>query len=184
MICALAASLLLLSPALAGAAERPQDPATPASQAQTPPPSTTQAPASNSTKPKPKKVWTNENLGDAGGTISVVGDPRSSSKAASNKPPADNKAIDPKLLRSLREQLQRLRAQLAVVDQQLSDLKDFGKGDSKHAGGLSQNTWNYNSSSVEEQIQQLKDKRTKIQTAIDSLLDAARAAGIEPGQLR
>jgi hypothetical protein len=175
MIRALAASLLLLYPVLAGAAARPQDPATPSSQTQTPPP--------NSTKPKPKKVWTNENLGDAGGTISVVGAPRSASKAESNKPPAD-KGVDPKTLRSLRDQLQRLEAQLAVVDQQLSDLKDFGKGDAKHAGGLSQNTAIYNSSSVDEQIQQLKDKRTKLQTTIDSLLDAARGAGIEPGQLR
>lgn len=180
---ALAASLLLLSPVLAGGAERPQDPASPSSQTQNPPPNATQAPAPNATKPKPKKVWTNDNLGDAGGTISVVGGPRSASKTDSNKPPAD-KGVDPKTLRSLRDQLQRLEAQLAVVDQQLSDLKDFGKGDSKHAGGLSQNTWNYNSSSVDEQIQQLKDKRTKLQTTIDNLLDAARAAGIEPGQLR
>jgi hypothetical protein len=183
MIRALAASLLLLYPVLAGAAARPQDPATPSSQTQNLPPSATQTPPSNSTKPKPKKVWTNENLGDAGGTISVVGAPRSASKAESNKPPAD-KGVDPKTLRSLRDQLQRLEAQLAVVDQQLSDLKDFGKGDAKHAGGLSQNTAIYNSSSVDEQIQQLKDKRTKLQTTIDTLLDAARGAGIEPGQLR
>lgn len=183
MIRALAASLLLLYPVLAGAAERPQDPATPSSQTQNPPPSATQTPPPNSTKPKPKKVWTNENLGDASGTISVVGAPRSASKAESNKPPAD-KGVDPKTLRSLRDQLQRLEAQLAVVDQQLSDLKDFGKGDAKHAGGLSQNTAIYNSSSVDEQIQQLKDKRAKLQTTIDTLLDAARGAGIEPGQLR
>jgi hypothetical protein len=183
MLRALAASLLLVSPVLAGAAERPQDSATPTSQAQNSPPSTTQTPASNSTKPKPKKVWTNDNVADSGGAISVVGPTRSSSKTQTKKSSAEE-AVDPKVLRTLREQLQRLQASLAIVDQQLSDLKDFGKGDSKHAGGLSQNTWNYNSSSVDEQIKQLQSKRTNIQARIDELLDAARAAGIEPGQLR
>jgi len=183
MIRALAAAgLLFLSPALVGAAERSQDPAPPCSQAQNPAPTVPQAPASNSTKPKPKKVWTNDNLADAGGTISVVGAPRSPSKAEPK--PASNKSVDPKLLRALRDQLQKLQSQLALVDQQLSDLKSFGKGESKNAGGLSQNTWQYNSSSVEEQIQQLQAKKTKIQATIDDLLDAARASGIEPGQLR
>jgi hypothetical protein len=184
MIRALAAAgLLFVSPALAGAAAGSQNPATPSSQAQDPTPTAPQAPASNSPKPKPKKVWTNENLADAGGTISVVGTNRSPSKAAA-KPAAADKSVDPKILRALREQLQKLQSQLAVVDQQLSDLKDFGKGDSKNAGGLSQNTWQYNSSSVDEQIQQLQGKKTKIQASIDELLDAARASGIEPGQLR
>jgi len=161
---------------------RSQDPATPSPQAQNTAPTAPREPAANSTKPKPKKVWTNENLGDAGGSISVVGAPRSPSKAESK--PAVDKAVDPKLLRALRDQLQKLQSQLDVVDQQLSDLKGLSKGDSKPSGGVRTDTWQYDSSSVEEQIRHLQDKKTKIQGTIDDLLDAARAAGIEPGQLR
>ncbi len=186
MIRALAAAgLLFVSPVLVGAAERSQDPAPAPSQAQDLAPAAPQTPASNSTKPKPKKVWTNDNLADAGGTISVVGAPHSPSKVETKPKPDAVKSIDPKVLRALRDQLQKLQSQLATADQQLSDLKSFGKGESKNAGGgLSQNTWQYNTSSVEEQIQQLQAKKTKIQAAIDDLLDAARASGIEPGQLR
>jgi len=44
--------------------------------------------------------------------------------------------------------------------------------------------WQYNSSSVEEQIRHLQEKKANLQAAIDDLLDAARRIGIEPGQLR
>jgi hypothetical protein len=36
--------------------------------------------------PKPKKVWTNENLSGASGTISVVGDEKGKQKPANTKP--------------------------------------------------------------------------------------------------
>jgi ferritin len=42
----------------------------------------------------------------------------------------------------------------------------------------------YDSSSVEEQLQHLQEKKKRIQSTIDELLDAARKAGIEPGDLR
>jgi hypothetical protein len=164
------------------AAQAPQDSAASSAQTQTSAPTASPASALNPPRPKPKKVWTNENLADAGGTISVVGASRSPSKAPAK--PAANGSIDPKLLANLRQELQKQQAQLAVVDQQLSELKDLSKGDSKHAGGLQQNTWSYNSSSLDEQIRNLQDKRNKIQANIDLLFDAARASGIEPGQLR
>lgn len=177
------AGVLLISLCLAGTAKSQQEAAAASSPTQSQTSAPPEAPAQNSAKPKPKKVWTNENLGDAGGTISVVGDSRNTSKTPP-KTPSGGKPVDPRVLASLRQQLQKLQSQLAVVDRQLSDLKDFGKGDSKHAGGLQQDTWQYNSSSVEEQIRNLQDKKAKIQASIDNLLDAARKSGIEPGQLR
>jgi hypothetical protein len=160
------------------AARCPQEPTASSPRPQEPP-----APAQNSTKPKPKKVWTNENLSESGGTISVVGDTRNASKTPSKSAPVD-KSIDPRILANLRQQLQKLQAQLAAVDQQLSNLKDFGKGEAKNAGGLQPNTWQYNSSSVDEQIRNLQGTKSKIQASIDTLFDAARKSGIEPGQLR
>lgn len=193
MIRALAiAAALLACWGVARAANRAQDPAASSSQTQSsapPPPATQEA---KTLKPKPKKVWTNEEIGEVGGTISVVGDPRGSAtnqaaqsrqaKPASAKSP--NGAVDPKTLAAVRQQLQKLQSDLATVEKQLAQLQGFSKGDSKDAGGLQSNTWQYNSSSAEEQIRHLQEKKANFQTTIDNLLDAARASGIEPGQLR
>ena len=175
------ATLLLVSPAMVCAGIQSQD--------------SSQAPAqgqpAKTPKPKPRKVWTDENLDEAGGTISVVGEPRSPSKtetvqshqAKSAAKPSDG-AVDAKTLAALRQQLQKLESDLAVVDRQLAQLKGFSKGDSKNAGGLQSDTWQYNSSSVDEQLRQLQQKKSQIQAVIDNLLDTARASGVEPGQLR
>jgi hypothetical protein len=176
------ASLLFVSVSLLSAANRSQDSATPASQTQDP--AAPQAPP-DSTQPaakKAKKVWTNDNLGDANGTISVVGGARSASRTESKS--ASNKAADPRLIAGYRQQLANLRAQLAVVDKQLADLKGFSKGELKGTGGLKQNTWLYGTSSVEDQLRSLQAKKNQIQAGIDALLDDARKRGIEPGQLR
>lgn len=162
-----------------------QDPAP--APAQDPAPTTSPAPAQNSTKRAPKKtkrVWTNENLGDANGTISVVGDPE---KPSASKPDtrstAAAKPTDPRLVASLRQQALGLQAQLDSVDKELADLKNFSRGNSTGSGGLKTNM-NYSSASVEDQIRSLTQKKSKIQTALDNVYDAARGKGIEPGQLR
>ena len=193
MIRALAISTLLFAfSGLACAAYGSQDSTPSTSQTQGPTQADSSAQTSKTQKPKPKKVWTEDNLGDAGGTISVVGDPKSASKSqpaqsrqskAAAAKSSDN-GVDPKTLVQLRQQLQKLESDLASVDQQLAQLKGFSKGDSKNAGGIQKDTWQYNSSSVEEQIRNLEEKKTKLQATIDNLLDAARASGVEPGQLR
>jgi chaperonin cofactor prefoldin len=156
------------------------------SQNQNSPTAGSQSTTTGTTKPKAKRVWTNDNVGEAGGTISVVG---SASRASANgskgsSKPAANTSVDPKVVASLRNQLHRLEAQRDTLDRQLSDLKAASKGASKSNGGVRQDTWSYDSSSIEEQIQHLQDKKKRIESSIDELLDAARRAGIEPGQLR
>jgi hypothetical protein len=162
-----------------------QDAATASSQGQSPTLAAPETPQDSTTKPaakKTKKVWTNDNLSDASGPISVVGDARTAAKPQSKT--LDNKPADPKLVANLRQQLGKLRAQLAQVDKQLADLKDFSKGESRSSGGLHQDTWQYNSSSVDEQLRNLQTKKNQIQAAIDGVFDDARRQGIEPGQLR
>lgn len=163
-----------------------QDAATAPSKDQSPTSAGSQTPSQDSTtKPaakKTKKVWTNDNLAAAGGTISVVGDARTAARPQSK--PVDSKPADPKLVANLRQQLEKLRAQLAQVDKQLAELKDFSKGESRSSGGLHQDTWQYNSSSVDEQLRNLQTKKNQIQAAIDGVFDDARRRGIEPGQLR
>jgi hypothetical protein len=180
-----AVALLILFPSgLVCAANKSRD--------QAPAPSQTQSAPPKAPKPKPKRVWTDENLGEAGGTISVVGDAQSASKGQSAQRPqatsapgkAPDGAVDARTLAVVRQQLQKLQSNLDQVDRQLAQLKGFSKGDTKNAGGLQKDTWQYNSSSVEEQIRHLQEKKANLQTAIDDLLDAARRIGIEPGQLR
>ena len=180
-----AANLLFALSALVASATRPQDPAN----APVPTPSTqpsSSSPAANPPKPKQKKVWTNDNVPEASTGVSVVG---SNSPGSSKTPPkpahaASKSSIDPRIISSLRDQLNRLEGQLSIVDRMYSDLKAQSKGESKNAGGLQQNTSIYDSSSVAEQLQHLQEKKKRIQGSIDELLDAARKAGIEPGDLR
>jgi hypothetical protein len=194
---AVAASVFLFTamPIGAAPARTPswQGASQPSSQAQSPAPApATPVPSSSSTsstKPKPKKTWTNDNVSDASGTISVVGSANSTTPSGkgskvSPKPAATTESIDPKVVASLRDQLHRLQAQLNIVNKQYSDLKEQSKGEAKSAGGLQANTFNYDSSSVEEQLRRLQEKRKRLEDAIDQLLDAARKAGIEPGDLR
>jgi hypothetical protein len=163
-----------------------QDPAAPAP-AQDPAPTASPAPAQDAAKPAPKKtkkVWTNENLGDANGTISVVGDPQKTSTPKTEaKSAAPDRPVDPRLVANLRQQALGLQAQLDSVDKELADLKNFSRGDSKGSGGLKTNM-NYSSASVDDQLRTLTQKKNKIQGALDAVFDAARAKGIEPGQLR
>jgi hypothetical protein len=181
-----AAALSFAISAPIGATARLQDSAKPSAQAQSSDSSAAPSSTTSSTKPKPKKVWTNDNVPNSGEGVSVVGSANSSggTKSQPKGAPATHDSIDPKVVASLREQLRRLQAQLAVVEKQYSDLKAQSKGESKSAGGLQQNTYMYDSSSVEEQLQHLQEKKKRIQSTIDELLDAARKAGIEPGDLR
>jgi hypothetical protein len=175
--CAFVALLLLT--ARVASARQSQDPTAPA-------PQTLPAQTGNTAKPKPKKVWTNDNLGDANGTISVVGDPNKPQAKSESKPAPSSSAdkpVGPEVLAKLRDELQKLQAQLTDVDRQISDLKGLSKGETKPSGGVKPNLA-YDSSSVDEQIRHLQEKKAKIQNAMDDLYDAARAAGIEPGQLR
>jgi hypothetical protein len=188
------ASLFFLSPAVVVTPHRTQHSGGASSVSQDPAPAAP-APAAGelpkAPKPKTKKVWTEDNLGQVGGTISVVGAPQSASKnqtsqerSKSTPGKASNTSVDAQTVASLRQELQKLQSNLDFVDRKLNQLKDFNKGDGKNAGGLKSDTWQYNSSSVEEQIVHLQEQKAKIQLAMDNLLDAARSSGIEPGQLR
>ena len=91
------------------------------SSAPTPP-----APSQDSAPPaetkKPKKVWTNENLSGANSAVFVVGDPKNKPKPSSSKP------ANAQYLASVRKQLDKLQGEIAGIDKQLVDLKNFSDG--------------------------------------------------------
>jgi hypothetical protein len=153
-----------------------------------------QAPATSSTAPaasaqnpappdeakKPKKVWTNDNLSDANGTISVVGDSRNVSKAK----PSAGKPADAQYIATVRKQLDKYRDEIVDIDKQLVDLKNFSSGEpSTGASGIRLNK-SYDREPIEVQIRVLQEKKKDLLEKTDALLDEARKKGVEPGQLR
>jgi hypothetical protein len=153
-------------------------------------------------KPKSKKVWTNEDMGDVTGTISVVGteQPRatttrskisslqseapSGSNGKQGTTPKSGDEVDPKLLAQLKQEVQKLQSSIDQLDKQIEQLKGLSRGDSKNTGGLNADTWSYSTATIPDQIKTLESKRSALQTSLDNLMDAAREHGIEPGQLR
>jgi hypothetical protein len=158
-----------------------QDP-TASSQEKTPPQSSseTQGATKPSDSKKPKKVWTNDNLSDANGAVSVVGDPKNALKGKQT----GAKPADAQYIASVRKQLNKLQEQIADVDKQLGDLTNFRKGEpSSSASGIKLNK-SYNREPIEVQVRALQEKKKDLQAKTDALLDEARRKGVEPGQLR
>lgn len=129
---------------------------------------------------KTKKVWTNDNMGEASGkAISELGDSKNSSpdKSAAAKPPS------PQVVAAFRKQLATFQAQLSNVEKQIGDLKSFSKGEAPGANGLQLHK-SYSTEPVEDQLRKLEEKRKLLAAKMDALFDATRKQGIEPGQLR
>ena len=154
-----------------------QDAGTNSSPAQ--PPSAPQgqtSPTGSETK-KPKRVWTNDDLGNSAGAASSSADgPKAPLKPTSAKPPSAAYAA------SLRKQIDALQKRLIDADQQLLDLKKFKDGES--VGGNMQLHKRYNNIPIDQQITELHEKKKRIQAQLEAIFDDARKKGIDPGQLR
>ena len=145
----------------------------------TSPQSTSQSQGSTSPSDtsKPKKVWTNDDVKSAG-TVSVVGDPKNKPKTSTPK------TVNDSYVASVRNQLEKLQKQIADIDKQLVDLKNFSEGEpSNTASGIKLNK-SYDREPIEVQMRALQSQKKDLQAQIDALLDEARKKGVEPGQLR
>jgi len=167
------AILLIGLAALPAAAQSPDTaPPVPASQPQDP--------AKPAEEKKSKKTWTNENMSDANGPVSVVGDAKNSAKTKSK--PA--KPADSQYVANTRRQLEKFHEQIADIDKQIIDLKNFSKGEpSTSASGIRLNHY-YDREPIEVQMRVLEEKKKDLQSKMDALLDEARKKGVEPGDLR
>jgi hypothetical protein len=142
------------------------------------------APSQNPTPaadtPKPKRVWTNENLSHANGAVSVVGDANNNPKTK----PAAAKPADAQYIASVRKQLEKWQEQITEVEKQLVDLKNFSSGEpSSGSSGIKLNK-SMDRDPIEVQIRELQAKKKDLEAKTDALLDEARKRGVEPGQLR
>lgn len=145
----------------------------------TPPPKST---SQDSTAPaetkKPTKVWTNEDISHTGGAISVVGDPKIKPKPTTSKP------ANAQYVASVRQQLEKLQGQIADIEKQLIDLKNFNSGEpSTTASGVQLNK-SYQREPIEVQMRALQDKKKELESKLDALLDEARKKGVDSSQLR
>lgn len=127
---------------------------------------------------KPKRVWTNEDLGESSATAPQPSEEKNSSKAKGTP----KKSTDPYVV-SVRQQLQRLQAQLADIDKQITDLTTFSKGETSGNASLQLHR-RYSSEPIDAQIGRLQEKKKQLEAKQEALLDDARKKGVDPGQLR
>jgi TolA-binding protein len=136
-----------------------------------------------SDKKKPKKVWTNDEIGSVGGTVSVVGDPTAKSDPATKTSALPPEGAKQKLAESYRSQIQQLQAQMDGIDKRIAQLRNFKGENSNPSGGINPNQ-GYNMVPLEDQVKQLEDRKKQLQGKIDDLESDAKKNGIEPGDLR
>ena len=136
------------------------------------------------TKPKAKKVYTEENLGDIHGTISVVGDKSSRSADADSAPPGA--APQDKSESYWRSRAQAIKREIAEADKQIADVKaEIAKGGAASfdpSSGLAQGVIIIHDRNA--QLKELEDRKAGLQRQLDDLADEARKAGADPGWAR
>jgi chromosome segregation ATPase len=135
---------------------------------------------------KPKKIWTNDEIGSVKGTISVVGDDHPSSGSRGNYERATSDGPDDARqtqIENYRDQVHDLQAQIDATDKRIAQLKNFKAEDSSPSGGIKPYQ-GYDMVPLEEQVKQLEEKKKQLQAKLDDVESEARKNGIDPGDLR
>src|SRR3974390_580139 len=167
----------------AGSSCRAQSPDSTSSTKPATPDST--APSNNAEKKKPKKGWTNDEIGKVSGGVSVVGDAKASgtdSKKTSDNPKPNDEARQ-RQIDSYRKQLNDLQAQIDAIDKRISQLKNFKGDNTAPSGGININQ-GYNMVPIEDQVKQLEDKKKQLQAKMDDVESDAHKNGITSDDLR
>lgn len=134
---------------------------------------------------KPKKVWTNEEVGNLKGDVSVVGDkrPAQGKTARAQSDYNEDGGSHEQRIQEYREAIAQLRGQIDAADGRIAQLKNFKADNSSPSGGLTLHK-GYTMLPPEEQVKQLEVKKKQLQAKIDDLEVQAGKEGIEPGELR
>jgi hypothetical protein len=145
-------------------------------------------------KKKPKKVWTNDEIGSVGGTVSVVGEPTTPSSTGSassgdgkKKPEPDANApaddARQRLIDNYRNQIAEIHSQMDAIDDRIAQLKSFKAENTDPSGGINP-TQGYNMVPLEDQVKQLEEKKKKLDSKISDIEVEAEKHGVDPGDLR
>ncbi len=162
-----------------------QDPAsTPPSSAK-PADAPAKAPDNTAAKKKPKKVWTNDEIGSVKGGVSVVGDGNSSSNSGTSHSSSTGttNGARQQQIENYRNQIQGYKDQIDAIDKRIAQLKNFKAEDTTPSGGININQ-GYDMVPLEDQVKQLEAKKKGLQAKIDDTEVEARKNGIDPGDLR
>jgi len=124
--------------------------------------------ADDADKKKPKKVWTNEEMGSVKGDVSVVGEPENSISMDEPAPEPSTPAYN-HLVQTYRNRLAPLRNEVADLDRKIQQAKE-AKGNAREDTAA----W----------IAVQQKKRGDILAKIERIQEEARKRGVEPGDLR
>jgi hypothetical protein len=163
-------------PAQAGSGSQAGAPAPDAQAAQNAAPTGTETASTAA----PKKVWTNEDVGDLRGRspISTVGP----SHAKPQKPVAQSKqaVASPDTIRSYHDRIAALQAKLPPIDSQISDLQGALNGQTmnstRHATGAKIDDWH-------DELTRLQQQKSDLQDKIAAMQDEARHKGVPENQI-
>jgi hypothetical protein len=136
-------------------------------------------------KKKPKKIWTNEEIGSVKGDVSVVGDGNASPSKGGDKRPSADGAGDAhqQQIQGYRDRIQECQSQIDAIDKRIAQLRNFKAENTAPSGGINPNQ-GYNMVPVEDQVKQLEEKRKQLQTKIDDTEIEARKNGVDSADLR
>jgi hypothetical protein len=142
-------------------------------------PASAKPPEPQGDKKKPKRVWTNDELGSVKGGVSVVGDHSgrgggSAAASSSARPPSPSDAYAPPtnyevLVRTYLDKLAPLRANLADIDRNIQKAKDA-------MGNAREDTAAW--------IRVYQEKRLNVLAKIEAIEEEAHQRGVLPGDLR
>lgn len=141
-------------------------------------------------KPKSKHVFTNDDIENVGGTISVVGNGSSvgtpSGNVNSNSQDNVTATSDAKDEAFWRGRARPIKDQIAAVDQQIGQKKDeiakAGPASFDPSTGLSQNVIIIHDRNAE--LRELEERKERLEKQLDDLADEGRKAGADSGWFR
>jgi hypothetical protein len=143
------------------------------------------APAPAGKTEKPKKVWTNDEVGSLQGTVSVVGTKRPEDRPTQSSSSGSSTASDARRGKILkyRAAIAELRKKIDAADERISQMKNFKGDNSSPSGGINPNR-GYSMVPLDVQVKQLEEKKKQLLASIEELENQAEKEGIEPGELR
>jgi hypothetical protein len=167
-------SLGAIAPAFAqDPAPNPQAPAPTAAQTSAPPVATSDKNDSTASKPapKPKKVWTNEDLAAlrADSPVSVVGSQKTNARPNYYSPQDQSELM----ARMYRLQIDQVQSQIDAVDKQISSIRDSLSGKGSDAT-RNYDPWGGKPGDLNSQLDQLQKRRDTLVQQQDQLEEQLR----------
>jgi len=137
-------------------------------------------------KPKPKHVYTDDDLSSMGGTISVVGDAPSSGGPGADAQNSGAQSAGAQDETYWRGRADQIKNAIADVDRQIegkkAEIAKAGATSFDPSAGLSQGVIVIHDRNAE--LQQLEDRKQSLENQLDQLADEGRKAGADSGWFR